>query len=162
REVLLRAKEIAEREGFHLVHANVDCLFLKKGGATEHDFKAIVSQVERETNFPMSFDGIYKWLRFVPSKRDERNGVPNKYFGCFADGELKLRGIELRRHDTPVIFREFQKELLARLHRANGIADCRQAGADLFEIYRSYQERLRSCAVPARDLAFSSQLSKDP
>ncbi len=163
REILLRAKEIAEREGFHLVHANVDSLWLKKETASEQDFKDVVKIIEQETNFPMAFDGFYKWIHFSPAKRDARSGVPNRYFGCFRDNdELKIRGIELRRHDTPPIFKAFQKELLARLQEADGIAACRAAWPDLEAIYLAYQTRIRSCSVPARELAFSSQLSKDP
>jgi len=162
REILLRAKEIAEREGFHLVHANVDCLYLKKEAAAEEQFREVIARVARETDFPMTFDGFYKWIHFSPAKRDARSGVPNRYFGCFQDGELKIRGIELRRRDTPPILKTFQKELLARLQRADGVAACRQAMPDLEEIYADYQTRLRSCSVPARELAFSSQISKDP
>src|SRR5207302_9100367 len=49
REILLQAKEIAEAHGFHLVHANVDCLFLKKDGATEVEFRAIIDTVAKDT-----------------------------------------------------------------------------------------------------------------
>ncbi len=162
REILLRAKEIAEREGFHLVHANVDCLYLKKEAAQEEEFKDVITLVAQETDFPMTFDGFYKWIRFCPAKRDARSGVPNRYFGCFQDGELKIRGIELRRHDTPPILKAFQEELLARLQMADSLTACRQAVPDLQDIYAAYQARIRSCNIPPRELAFSSQLSKDP
>ncbi len=174
REILLRAKEIAEREGFHLVHANVDSLWLKKEDADEEEFKTVIATVTQETQFPMAFDGFYKWIRFCPAKgrhtnsncefRNSKleNGVPNKYFGCFQDNELKLRGIELRRHDTPPLFKAFQKELLARLQMCDGAAACRAAWADLVAIYAAYQVRIRSCNISARELAFSSSLSKDP
>jgi len=162
REILLQAKEIAEREGFHLVHANVDSLWLKKEGASEEEFKTVIATVAKETGFSMAFEGFYKWIRFCPAKKDARNGVPNRYFGCFQDGELKIRGIELRRHDTPPLFKTFQKELFACLQAANGVAACRDAWPDLTDIYAAYQSRIRSCSIPARELAFLSALSKDP
>lgn len=162
REILLQAKDIAEREGFHLVHANVDSLWLKKASASEEDFQKVVALITTETNFPMAFDGFYQWIRFCPSKKDSRNGVPNRYFGCFQDKELKIRGIELRRHDTPPLLKTFQRELLARLQEAKDLDDCRKAWPDLEAIYLCYQSRVRSCSVSAKDLAFSSQLSKNP
>jgi DNA polymerase, archaea type len=162
REMLLQAKEIAEREGFHLVHANVDSLWLKKEGANEQEFKDVIALVAKETNFPMAFDGFYKWIRFCPAKKDPRNGVPNRYFGCFQDNELKLRGIELRRHDTPPLLKAFQTELLDRLKSAGSIQECRDVVPDLEGIYFAYQTLIRSCNIPAKQLAFSSQLSKDP
>ena len=97
----------------------------EEGGCSEDDFKAVIATVARETDFPMAFEGFYKWIRFCPAKKDARNGVPNRYFGCFQDNELKLRGIELRRHDTPPLFKAFQNELLACLQSADSVAACR-------------------------------------
>src|SRR4051812_15132000 len=48
----------------------------------------------------------------------------------------------------------FQNELLARLQSAGTLMACRQAAPDLADIYAAYQARIRSCNVPARELAF--------
>lgn len=39
------------------------------------------------------------------SSLDEMVPVANRYFGAFQYGKLKLRGIEVRRHDTPLFFK---------------------------------------------------------
>jgi DNA polymerase-2 len=36
--------------------------------------------------------------------------VANRYFGVFQSGEIKVRGIELRRHDTPDFIKELQQQ----------------------------------------------------
>jgi len=62
-------------------------------------------------------------IKRVKKKRAEREGLPskvdseipvlNRYFGACQDGELKVRGIEARRHDTPPAFAEYQMEILS-------------------------------------------------
>jgi hypothetical protein len=56
---------------------------------------------KRRCGCPLGLEGVYKWLRFCPSKTDPLSGVPNRYFGAFTNGELKIRGLALRRRDTP-------------------------------------------------------------
>ena len=51
-------------------------------------------------------------------KNNDIVGVPNRYFGVFEDGSLKLRGIEARRHDTPVFFSNYQQLILNILSEA--------------------------------------------
>jgi DNA polymerase elongation subunit (family B) len=162
REILLEAKDIAEDEGFHFLHAIVDSLWLVRPGATEADFRRLAEKISQDVGFPITLEGVYRWLRFCPSKTDAKVGVPNRYFGCFADGELKIRGIESRRHDTPPLFKAFQAELLARLARARRVQECRECVTDLEGIYESYKDRIRSGQVSMPELAFSSTLSKEP
>ena len=78
------------------------------------------------------------------------------------DGEVKLRGIEIRRHDTPPIFKRFQQELLDVLREAGGVRECRQILPRLQEIYRDYQDKIRTGGVSAVDLAFSCNLTRLP
>jgi DNA polymerase elongation subunit (family B) len=162
REVLLRAKDIAEREGFHMVHAIVDSMWVKKPGATAGDFQALADMISREMGFPIGLEGVYKWLRFCPSKQDHALGVPNRYFGCFENGELKIRGIELRRQDTPPLFKRFQQEVLDCLAEAHNLAECRALAGRVEAIYDAYRDRIASGQVSLEDLAFTSSLSKEP
>ena len=52
--------------------------------------------------------------------------VPNRYFGVFedndlgGDGNLKIRGIEARRHDTPYFFK-ISKQILEIMATGNTI-----------------------------------------
>jgi len=162
REVLLTAKDIAETEGFHMLHAIVDSMWLKRPGAGENDFQALAGKISQAIGFKITVEGLYKWLRFCPSKADVQVGVPNRYFGCFKDGELKLRGIEVRRHDTPPLFKRFQEELLEVLRGARGVPDCKASMPILEEIYESYRDSIKTGGVSAVDLAFSCNLTRLP
>lgn len=102
REALLRAKEAAEDQGFEVLHLYVDGVWVKKLGATRAtDFQPLLDEIARCTGLPIALEGIYRWIAFLPSRQDERIPVPNRYFGVFQDGSLKVRGLELRRRNTP-------------------------------------------------------------
>src|SRR5437762_6679249 len=47
REALLTAKEIAEAGGYHLVHAIIDCLWLKKAGATHEEYRRLCAEIKK-------------------------------------------------------------------------------------------------------------------
>jgi DNA polymerase-2 len=79
----------------------VDGLWVKKQGYRDvHAFQPLLDEIITRTGLPIALDGIYRWVAFLPSRMDERVPVPNRYFGVFQDGSLKMRGIEVRRHDT--------------------------------------------------------------
>lgn len=102
REALLRAKETAEDLGYTVLHMYVDGLWVHKPGAsTVTDFQPLLDEILARTRLPISLDGIYRWMAFLPSRIDARVPVANRYFGVFQDGTLKLRGVEVRRRDTP-------------------------------------------------------------
>src|SRR5437016_1566542 len=162
REVLLTAKDIAESEGYHMLHAIVDSMWLKRPGATAADYEALAKKISKAIGFEIAVEGFYKWLCFSPSKEDRRVGVPNRYFGCFSDGELKLRGIEVRRHDTPPIFKRFQEELLAVLRDARSVNECSARLPRLDEIYETYRDKIKTGMVSAVDLSFSCNLTREP
>jgi DNA polymerase II len=160
REVLLKAKESVENRGQSLLHAFVDALWFKV--KPDADLEGLRKAVEEEAGCPLALEGVYKWLRFCPSKRDKLSGVPNRYFGAFQDGTLKIRGLACRRHDTPPLLKELQRELLERLARADGLAGCRAAVPELLDIVEGYRDRLKGGQVSAAELAITFTLSKTP
>ncbi len=160
REVLLRAKECVEKRGFHVLHGNVDCVWIQ--GRPGLDYEEIRRGIEAHAGAPIGLEGVYKWLRFCPSKTDPLSGVPNRYFGAFTNGELKVRGLALRRRDTPEIFKTMQNEMLAVLAQADDVAGCRGRARELDEIAEKVRERIaRGHATPA-ELAVTFCLSRDP
>lgn len=162
REMLLRAKEMAEERGFRVLHALTDSLWIQKRGTKESEYEALVREIERGTNLPIALEGIYKWVAFLPSRVDARNAVPNRYFGAMQDGELKIRGIELRRRDTPQFIEDGQNELLAVLAGAGTRSEISATLPRLFEIISSHVDRLRAGQVSPQDLVLTYHLSRDP
>src|SRR5437870_13713216 len=144
RKVLKKAVAIAEAHGFQLVHGIVDSMWLRKPSATAEEYEELCSKISREFNLPISFEGIYKWVVFLTSKIDPRVPVLNRYYGIFQDGTLKVRGIDLRRHDTPGIVRQCQEEMLQVFSKANNSSEFKlliPKALDVLERYARSEER---------------------
>ncbi len=162
RKIMLDTARIVERNGFEIMHGIVDSLWVWKDGADENDYLKLKAEIESETGFTMSFEGIYKWIAFLPSKVEPKIPVLNRYFGAHRTGGLKVRGIEARRHDTPPAFIRCQMEILKTLATADTIAEAEDKMPQCIEIFLKYAEALAQHDLPAADLAFTTNLSKPP
>jgi DNA polymerase-2 len=162
REALLRAKEAAEDLGFEILHMYVDGLWVQRPDCTQsEDFQSLLADVSERTGIPIALDGIYRWVVFLPSRVDERIPVPNRYFGVFQDGSIKVRGIEARRHDTPPFIAGTQMgifDILAKAPDADRLPDF------LPEVRRYVKLRLDYLLkgrVPLEELLVSQRLSRE-
>lgn len=158
REALLRAKETAEALGYEVVHMYIDGLWVKqKGVKTKAAIQPLLDSIESATGLPIALKGFYKWIAFLPSKLDSRIPVPNRYFGAFETGELKVRGIEMRRHDTPPFVADIQRAVLEQLAQTSGPNDCLLA---IIEMVRGRLAALREKKVAPQLLLVSQILSR--
>ena len=162
RKILLDAARIAEERGFEVMHGIVDSLWVKKEGADRKDYLELKAGIESETGFAMTFEGIYKWLAFLPSKADPRVPVLNRYFGAYEDGSLKVRGMEARRHDTPFAFKRCQMDLLKIMARAGSAAEVRDVVPECIEAFFGYADMIRRHELSVSELAYTANLSKAP
>ena len=160
REVLLAARDVAESMGYEVLHGIVDSLWLFRQGATKAEYASLKEPIERATGYDLSFEGVYKWVAFLPSKQNEMIGVPNRYFGVFEDGKIKDRGIETRRHDTPPLFSQFQREVLQIMAQGNNVEQVKALMPQVRDLFLKYRQQLREGRVPLADLAFTKMLSK--
>lgn len=164
RNILSQTMHTAEDMGFDVLHGIVDSIWVKKNGKdiTKNDYFKLKESIERETKFDISFEGIYKWIAFLPSEINPHLPVLNRYFGVFEDGTLKTRGIESRRHDTPQFFSQCQNEILDILSKGNSISDIKQNKISLIiKKIQNYLYLLKSRKVYPEKLVFTKLLSKD-
>lgn len=161
REKLLRAKEACEARGFTMLHAIVDSVWVWRAGATEVDYRALCRAIVEATDLPLALEGIYRWIAFLPSRTHPTVGVPNRFVGAFRDGSLKIRGIELRRHDTPPLIAAAQRAMLDALAPAAGAEDLKTRVPDVFEILADYALRLGQGIVPIGALAIQRTVSQE-
>jgi DNA polymerase I len=163
RKTLLQAFHTAELRGFNVIHGIVDSLWLSKRGAREEHYAELCEQIEAETGFEISLEGIYKWIVFLPSKMHPSNQVANRYFGCFErTNEIKARGIEARRHDTPLYFKRCQNEILKELSACSSLAELQErARKEGVRIFHRYAEHLEKHEVDVTELIIRRRLSKE-
>jgi DNA polymerase elongation subunit (family B) len=162
RKILIDTARIAERRGFEVMHGIVDSLWVQKPGAVKKDYLGLKTDIEAETGFAISFEGIYKWVVFLPSKVEPNIPVLNRYFGVYQTGDLKVRGIEARRHDTPLAFTRCQMEILKVLAKADTISEARSKIPECIGIFLEHAGSLARHDIPASELAFTTNLSKSP
>jgi DNA polymerase, archaea type len=158
-----KARKTAEVVGYDVLHLIIDSLFVKKQYTTYQQYMKLKDEIERITDFDISFEGEYKWIAFLPGKESSPMvvGVPNRYFGCYQDGTIKDRGIETRRHDTPAYFSRFQREILEIMAQGNNIKEVKALMPEVKDTFQKYKQQLKEGRVPLVDLIFTKMLSKD-
>ncbi len=162
REALLRAKEAAEDLDFEILHMYVDGLWVHKEGCkTPADFQTLLADVTERTGLPISLDGVYHWVVFLPSRLDERVPVANRYFGVFQDGSIKVRGIEARRRDTAPFIAETQMSIMEILARAGDAEHLKDVYPRALSFADSEMKALRAGRVPLEKLLVSQKLSRE-
>ncbi|MGH9678861.1 MAG: DNA polymerase domain-containing protein, partial [Candidatus Acidiferrales bacterium] len=162
RETLLVAKEIAEERGYEVLHALVDSMYLTKPGAARADYEALTAEIAARTGLPLAIEALYRYVVFLPSRQFADVPVPNRFFAVAEDGSLKVRGLELRRHDTPPLVARMQQEALAILAEARDFPGYAAKLEEAREILRRYEESLNDGSVAIEDLIVSKRLTREP
>src|SRR5918994_361963 len=161
RQIFLKAAKVAEKCGFRVIHGIVDSIWIQKKGTKQQDYLELKEAIEDMMGFSISFEGIYRWIVFPPSKVNDNLPVVNRYFGAFDDNNIKIRGIETRRHDTPSLFAKFQKEILEVMASGRDIEEVRRLMPKVFEHFERYRQRLKDRSISLEELAFAKRRSKD-
>jgi DNA polymerase elongation subunit (family B) len=162
RETLLKAAHTAEKHGFEVIHGIVDSLWLKKKGATIDEYNTLCGIIAEQANVPIAFEGRYKWIAFLPSKMHPRIGVLNRYYGVMENGKIKVRGLEVRRRDTPRFVFDAQTEMIKTLAEANSVAELHSKIPVALKIVRVYRQKLLNGDVALWDLIVTKHMSKNP
>ncbi|MFW6449930.1 MAG: DNA polymerase domain-containing protein [Nanoarchaeota archaeon] len=112
REIILEASKMAENRGFKVVHGIIDSLYIKKTNITEEEVKDFCEELTQKFGIPADFEGMFKWIVFLPSINDISRPLPACYYGAFNDKTIKARGIEVRERKTPKVVKIFQQKIL--------------------------------------------------
>jgi DNA polymerase elongation subunit (family B) len=117
REVLIKTKDVVQKLGYELIYADTDSVFIKnlKEITSTGQYEKLVNVLCRVTGLPISIEHNFKFLVLLPLEASEKIEALKQYYGVTHDGKLVVRGIEIRRHDTPKFIKEFQTELLSTL-----------------------------------------------
>ena len=178
RKILSEAAEISEKYGCRVLHGIVDSIWIQRKEKKNDNanimtttiitkkkedeyYLKLKESIEQQTGFKISFEGLYKWIVFTSSKQNDTLPVPNRYFGSFENNSLKIRGLETRRHDTPVFFSKFQNEILEVIARGNSINEVKKLMPEVMNTFQKYAVRLKEGQVPLEELVFTKILSKD-
>jgi DNA polymerase-2 len=162
REKLLVAKETAEARGYRVLHALVDSLYAQKEDATREDYENLSREIEQRTGLPMALEAVYRYVVFLPSKQSPEIPVPNRFFCVPEEGELKVRGLECRKHDTPPLVARMQREALAILAEAHDFQSYGRKLEEAREVLARYLARLEAGSINLEELVINRRLTRAP
>jgi DNA polymerase-2 len=167
REFLMRAVEIAENYGCKVVHGIVDSIYLQDTkGRTPEEFEKLTRKIADEISdtvgIPMSWDGLFDTIVFLPSRAEPDVPALSHYWGIKNDGEIKVRGIEVRRRDMPKIVKDAQYAFIDTFQGAKTVDEFMKriplAKKKLYE----YAERVYSGKVSRDELTIRQKISRRP
>ena len=161
RDALLTAKEIAESRGYKLLHAIVDCVWLKKSGATQNDYEELAREISTRVGIDISLEGMYNWILFPASKTDPQITTANHYVGWYRHGEIKMRGIEARRRDTPKFIKNMQKAMLDKMSAAKNVEEVSALVPEVLEIARGFMVLLQSGRANPMELVLKRHITRE-
>ena len=181
REFLLNSMEIIESYGLKILHGIVDSLYVqcpKDMPITNFHNKCQLAckEIVNMTKIPISYNpksDFFKIITFLPTKKNVKIGALNRYWGIKPTGALKVRGVEIRRRDTPPFIKTFQIQLLDLIGNTflHNLSAKNQYSEDklhdliqrvlLPHLLQNYN-LLENRTIPYSDLAISIRMTRRP
>ncbi len=159
RELLADLFPAAEAAGYRVLHGIVDSLWLEpKDREHPPDPEAFARAMSTRCDLPLGYEGRYRWILFLPARTGL--GVPNRYYGRYEHGEFKLRGIGSRRHDTPLLLRRFEGEILDLFSRAPDAPAVRALLPRALARARLFAEKVAGGDWPVEELLIAHRVSQ--
>ena len=134
----------------------------KERHAHLQEYVDLCKAISAEVGVTLNFEGTYKWIAFLPSKMHPNIGVLNRYYGVMENGKVKVRGIEVRKRDTPKFVYNTQMEMIQTLALANNTAEFYEKIPQAIQVLKASRQKLLNGEVPVWDLMITKHLSKNP
>jgi DNA polymerase elongation subunit (family B) len=159
RDILLSATEIVEKAGYSVLHGIIDSLWVKPkpGYVNPNRLSRMISD---NTGIKIDVEGHYKWIVFLPSKINDV-GALNRYYGLFDNGEIKVRGVELRHKNSPVFLKNMQKEIIDVFSKANTKQEFLGLIPESIEVIKEYGKKIINHEFNQEGLVIKTCVSRD-
>ncbi len=167
REFLMRSAEIAEEHGCKVIHGIVDSIWLKDTKSrTPEEFevvtKKIAEEITEQVGIPMSWDGRYNFIVFLPSRAEPDIPALSHYWGIKSDGEIKVRGIEVRRRDIPKIVKDAQYAFIDVFQGAKSVEEFMRRIPKVKKMLYRYVDKIETGEVSREELTIRQRISRKP
>ncbi|MFX1419792.1 MAG: DNA polymerase domain-containing protein [Promethearchaeota archaeon] len=167
REFLMRAAEIAEQNGCRIIHGIVDSMWLqdtKKRTPEEFErvTKEIANSISEQTRIPMNWEGRFNVIAFLPSRAEPDVPALSHYWGIKNNGEIKVRGIEVRRRDMPKIVKDAQYAFIEIFQGAKTVEEFMERIPKVKKKLYEYVERTYSGILSRDELTIRQKISRNP
>ncbi len=161
RKLTTEAKAIAEDKGFTVLHLYVDSIFVSRPNASAEDFQSLANDIAQETRLPIDVEDVYSWFAFINSRQNPNLSVANRFYGLSQSGEYKIRGLALRRSDTPRFIANMQLDILKILSKETNIGKLSSLLPEVLAMAQERLDTLKKGAVPLEELIVTQTLSRE-
>jgi DNA polymerase-2 len=167
REFLMRSAEIAGEHGCKIIHGIVDSIWLKDTkNRTPEEFekvtREVANEITRSVGIPMSWDGRYNVIVFLPSKAEPDIPALSHYWGIKSNGETKVRGIEVRRRDIPKIVKDAQYAFIDVFQGATTTEEFMRRIPKAKNVLYHYIDKIETGKISRDELTIRQRISKKP
>ena len=153
RDIMLQAKAAFERAGWRVVHGIVDSLWVTADPERDQrPIEAVASEVSEQVGIELEHEGYFDWVAFCPRKRASGAALM-RYFGRWADGEYKYRGIDARQRTACAFVSDTQRDLIE-------VFDRERSPEAVCDRLQAHLARLRRGGVDPDRLAIRQRVSK--
>jgi DNA polymerase elongation subunit (family B) len=167
REFLMRSAELAKRFGCRVIHGIVDSMWLQDTeNRTPEEFekatKKLAQEITEETRIPMSWDGRFNVIVFLPSRAEPDVPALSHYWGIKSNNEIKVRGIEVRRKDIPKIVKDAQYSFIDVFKGATSVEEFKRRIPQAKRIFHQYVDLIKKGNLSREDLTIRQRISRKP
>jgi DNA polymerase elongation subunit (family B) len=97
---------------------------------------------------------------FPPSKMNSENSVATRYFARESNGKMKVRGMMIRKRDTPKYVKDFQEAILSLFSQKDSVEKVNSTFSDFKNLYEIYLSNLLSNKVQVDQLIIRKYISR--
>lgn len=110
RELIKESIETAEKEGFEVIYSDTDSIFIKYNENKEKTMKEsqkLAKKLSEEFPLLLELEDYFETIFFTEKKK--------RYAGVKSNGEIYIRGLEVRRGDWCELAKDIQKEVIEEI-----------------------------------------------
>ncbi len=159
RDIILSAVEVVQNAGYEVIHGIIDSLWVKpQNGCVKPN--QLSRMISNHTGIRMDVEGHYKWIVFLPSK-NTGVGALNRYYGLFDNGEIKVRGVEIRQKNSPLFLKNMQNDMLNVLSKAINAKEFLDLIPEAIDVTQDCATRVINLEVEHKNLLIKTCVSRD-
>ncbi|WP_338600656.1 DNA-directed DNA polymerase I [Sulfolobus tengchongensis] len=150
RYVITNTVKKAREEGLTVLYGDTDSLFLLS--PPKESLENIIKWVKANFNLDLEVDKTYKFVAF--------SGLKKNYFGVYPDGKVDIKGMLVKKRNTPEFVKKVFNEVKDLMVRINSPDDVKKIKGEIVKEIKESYERLKNKGYNLDELAFKVMLSK--
>jgi DNA polymerase I len=150
RYAIMQAIEKCKNLGIDVLYGDTDSVFL--ANPSDDQVKALIDWSENDLQIGLDVDKAYRYVAFSKRKKN--------YVGVLTDGSVDIKGLMVKKSNTPVFIQEAFSEVMEILKGVETREEFKTARKSIHGIVKECKSRLLQNAYSPEKLAISVQMTK--